>query len=428
MIPLAARLDGWLIAVCLGRIFVHANFLVYAACMPILAQTWSMSATQAGTVASGFTIGYALSLVASAWLAERLGARRVFLGSAAASAVAAIGFAAFATDYASAVVLYTLAALPQGGIYTPGIMLMAEHYPAERRGYAVGWLLASTSLGLAFSLVVSGWLVGLGGPRVAFLGTGLLPAAGAAILWWAMRDTPNVIHAHGGRASVLSLLRARPNARRLVAGYAWHSWEVLGMWVWMPAFLAASIALNGADRQHAAEIAAYLAGGMHVVGAFASSSMGRMSDRIGRRRVMIVLAVTGALCSSGIGFLVAAPLALLVVLVFVYGFVAIGDSPVLSAAITEEVAPAQLGSVLAIRALLGFGAGAVSPILFGGVLDFARSAQAPAAAWGLAFAVFGVGGWVAAWCALRLEAAHAYTRDRPISPGRNGKNGAPGET
>lgn len=402
MISLAARLDGWLILVCLGRIFVHANFLVYAACMPILTQTWSMSAAQAGTVASGFTLGYAVSLVVTAWVAERLGARRVFLGSAAASFLAAIGFAVFAVDYATALVLYTLAALPQGGIYTPGIMLMAERYPAARRGYAVGWLLASTSLGLAFSLVVSGGLVALGGARVAFLGTGMLPAVGAAILWWAMRGTPNVIHAHGDRAPVLSLLRARQNARRLVAGYAWHSWEVLGMWVWMPAFLAAGIALNGADRQHAAEIAAYLAGGMHVVGAVASSSMGRMSDRLGRRRVMVALAVTGALCSSGIGFLVAAPLALLVILVFVYGFVAIGDSPVLSAALTEEVAPARLGSVLAIRALLGFGAGAVSPILFGGMLDLMRVDQNPAMAWGLAFVIFGVGGWLAAWCAWRL--------------------------
>lgn len=402
MIPLAVRFDRWLIAVCLGRIFIHANFLVYAACMPILSQAWSMSATQAGTVASSFTLGYALSLVATAWLAERLGARRVFLCSAAASALAAIGFAVFADDYASALVLYTLAALPQGGIYTPGIILMAERYPAEQRGYAVGWLLASTSLGLAFSLVVSGGLVGWGGPRVAFLGTGILPAVGVGMLWWAMRDTPNVIHAHGDHVPVFSLLRSQPNARRLVAGYSWHSWEVLGMWVWMPAFLAAGIALNGADRQHATEIAAYLAGCMHIVGAFASSSMGRLSDRFGRRRVMVVLAVAGALCSSSIGFLVMAPLALLVVLVFVYGFVAIGDSPVLSAAITEEVASARLGSVLAIRALLGFGAGAVSPILFGGVLDLMRVDQNPSSAWGVAFVVFGVGGWLAAWCALRL--------------------------
>ena len=405
MIPLAARFDGWLAAICLGRIFIHANFLVYAACMPMLSQTWSMSAAQAGTVASGFTLGYAASLVVTAWLAERVGARRIFLGSAAVSAVAAIGFAAFAVDYATAVVLYTLAALPQGGVYTPGIMLMAERYPAERRGYAVGWLLASTSLGLAFSLIVSGALLALGGPSAAFLGTGILPAVGAAILWRATRDTPNAVHAHGGHVPALEVLRAQPNARRLIAGYAWHSWEVLGMWAWMPAFLAAAFMLDGADRARATEIAAYLAGVMHVVGAVASSSMGRLSDRLGRRRVLIELAAAGALCSSGIGFLVAAPLALLVALVFFYGFVAIGDSPVLSAAITEEVAPARLGSILAIRALLGFGAGAVSPILFGAVLDLAPTMRNPAVAWGFAFAVFGAGGWLAVWCATGLRTA-----------------------
>ena len=33
MISLAALFDGWLTAVCLGRVFIHANFLVYAACV-----------------------------------------------------------------------------------------------------------------------------------------------------------------------------------------------------------------------------------------------------------------------------------------------------------------------------------------------------------------------------------------------------------
>src|SRR3546814_7228865 len=81
-------------------------------------------------------------------------------------------------------------------LYTPGIMLIADRYPPERRGAAMGWLIASTSLGYALSLVLSGWMVGLGGYELAFLVTAIGPVLGAAVAWLALRSTPNVVHTH----------------------------------------------------------------------------------------------------------------------------------------------------------------------------------------------------------------------------------------
>ena len=69
------------------------------------------------------------------------------------------------------------------------------------------------------------------------------------------------------------------------------------------------------------------------------------------------------------GWLVAAPFWFLLLVGLVYGFSAVGDSPVLSVALTEAVAPQVLGSALALRSLLGFGAGAVAQWAFGKVLD-----------------------------------------------------------
>jgi hypothetical protein len=42
----------------------------------------------------------------------------------------------------------------------------------------------------------------------------------------------------------------------------------------------------------------------------------------------------------------------------VYGFTALGDSPIYSTSITEVVAPAYRGAALALRSLAGYGAGA----------------------------------------------------------------------
>lgn len=397
------RRDGWLVSICVGRIFTYANFMVYAACLPILRTEWAMSATQAGSVVSGFTFGYAASLVVSSWLAERFGARRIFLLSAVASAATAPAFGFFARDYASALALYTLAALTQGGAYTPGIMLVAERYGPTYRGRAVGWLVASTSIGYAFSLALSGVMLSWGGYSLAFAGTGLLPTLGAVILWAALRRTPNTVHAREADARLAAVLWRDANARRLVAGYTWHCWELLGLWAWAPTFLAASLVLSGAASLRAAESAAYLTAAMHVVGAVASSTMGRLSDVLGRRTVLIALAAAGGTLSLTVGWLVTWPVPILVGLVLIHGFAAIGDSPVLSAALTETVPPGHLGSVLALRSLLGFGAGAVSPVAFGLVLDLARAtAGAAPAVWGPAFMALAIGGLGAAWYAWRF--------------------------
>ncbi len=390
-------------AICVGRILMYMNYMVYAACLPILKNEWGMSATQAGSIVSGFMIGYSASLAVASWLSDYFGARRIFVLSAITSTVTALLFGFFARDYLTTLLLHSLLGIAQGGIYTPGIVLMAERFPVDRRGGAVGWFIASTSLGYACSLAVSGILVAAGGHVLAFIGTGILPSAGALILWTALRRTPNIIHDRSSGVSFMTVLRNERNVRSLMAGYTCHCWELLGMWAWTPAFLAASLALSGAASTRSVEIAAYCVAAMHIVGAVASSTMGHLSDLLGRRAVLTGLGAAGALLSLIFGWLVAAPVPILIGLMLIYGFVAIGDSPVLSAAITEVVAPNRLGSVLAVRSLLGFGAGAVSPVAFGAVLDYLRIGDNIASAWGPAFMVFAIGGFGATWYAWCLS-------------------------
>ena len=56
---------------------------------------------------------------------------------------------------------------------------------------------------------------------------------------------------------------------------------------------------------------------------------------------------------------------LLLVMVAVYGFATIGDSSMLSAAMTQAVSLQTLGRALATRSVLGVSVGAIAPIAFG---------------------------------------------------------------
>lgn len=403
--------DAWLIAVCASRMLIAFSFMVYAACLAVLQREWEMTATEAGSVAAGFQLGYGMSLLVASWLADRFGARNVFRVSAVAGAIAIVLFALFARSYLSGLLLYALAAAAQGGTYTTAIMLIAERYEPRRRGTAMGWYLGASSLGYAAALLLIGLTLPLGGYRLAFALTAVATASGCLIALAVLRNTPNVVHTRVDHAPFGSAVLRNRNALLLIGGYTAHSWELFGMWAWTPAFLAAVLAFGGTGALTAAEFGAYLAAGLHLMGLASSWSMGAMSDRFGRRAVLIAMAGTSAACSFVFGWTIAWPIWLVMALGAVYGFTTIGDSSVLSTAITESVPPSLLGTTLALRSALGFGAGALAPLTFGAVLDATNVPGTTPATWGWAFVTLGIAGLLATACALALR------RNSPTRPG-----------
>ena len=390
MSALAAGSRGWLLIICASRVGGFMIYIAYAATLPVIQREWKLSGTAAGSIASAFQVAYAVSLMGCSALADRVGARRVFLAGSALSAIAAVAFAAFARDYWSGVGLYTLVALALGGTYTTGILLVAENIPVERRGRAMGMYLAGHSLGLALALGVAGAAIPRGGYVLAFWLLASGPVVGWALAWMATRSTANVVTPRiGGQRFGSEVLKNRP-AMLIIAGYTFHSWELLGMWAWTPAFLAACFVAAGSEATQGAGWGAYMTSSFHLTGMMASLLAGAFADRFGRTPVILVMATTSALCSMVFGWLIGISLILVLTVGLLYGFAGLGDSPIYSTAITEVVAPAYRGSALALRSLLGYGAGALAPLLFGGILDW-YGVTSPRA-WGWAFASLGIAG------------------------------------
>jgi MFS family permease len=395
---------GRLLAICSARVLLFATFMTVAGTIPLITVEWRLSATAAGAIVSSFTLCYAFSVFAFAWAADHYGAKRMVVASALAAAATSAAFGLLAQGWWSAIVTYGLVGLAQGGVYTPLVMLLSDEVEPARRGKAMGWLIASTSAGYAASLALAAIGVALGGWRAAFALSGLLPALGALVLIAALAPFSHRVHPRSAEVRLRDELVHNRASRLLIAGYTGHSWELVGMWAWIPAFLAAGFALQGAAASGATVSGAYVAGMLHLVGALAALTMGRLSDRTGRRPILVALGAAGAMASFVIGWLIHAPSIVLIPLALAYAFVTLGDSPVLTTAISEVVRPGYLGAALAWRGLAGFGAGAIAPLGFGLVLDLANAAAAgPSVAWGLGFVTLGLGGLIAAACAVALR-------------------------
>ncbi len=409
----------WLLGLCAGRIFFSLIFVAYAAILPLLQEAWGMSAGQAGLVQSGWHAGYVVSLFAAGVLADRLGARRTYLGMSVAGCVASLSFAALAHDTVSALALYALAGAFAGGSYTPVLALIAQRFPPATRGRAMGWYLAAGSLGYAAGLAASGPIVAWGGWRASLYVAACGALVGTALGFILMRGIADEAHLREPPAPVAArmteVIRSRA-AMGVIGAYTFHSWEVLGLWAWMPAFLAVAAARGGGIDASTVGLGALLAGLTHLTSVAGSLLGGSWSDRRGRTAIMITMGVASIACSSAIGWLLGAPLAVVVALAMAFNFAAIGDSSVYSTAITEVVPARILGSAYAIRSVLGFGAGALSAWAFGATLDFAHGqGWDERAAWGFAWSALAIGalpGPLIAWRLRRLPESVAMAEGR----------------
>src|SRR5688572_16934296 len=102
---------SWLLWLCASRTGFALMFTAYAAAIPLLNPEWGMSAGEAGLIQSAWHGGYLFSLVAVGFLADRYGAKRVFLFSSIASSISAMVFALFAESFLTGVILYGLTGL-----------------------------------------------------------------------------------------------------------------------------------------------------------------------------------------------------------------------------------------------------------------------------------------------------------------------------
>ncbi|HUN68562.1 MAG TPA: MFS transporter [Burkholderiales bacterium] len=397
---------AWLAALCSSRVLSAAWFVAYSAVLPLVREDWGLSARDAGMIQGAFHLGYLASLFMVGFVADHFGAKRAVLVTGVAGFLSPIAFVLLVDGFWSALWLHALTGLTQGGYYTPVLALVNEHVERQRRGRAMGLMIAASSAGYALSLGVAGLILSVAGWRMALAAVAVMPALSWLVALWAMRATPNTVHprpeGHTVLASIPAVLANRKGMLS-VWGYTFHSWELLGLWAWLPAFLTAALVLNGSSPQYALLFTAltYLA---NIAGSIIGGSM---SDRWGRTQTILLWSCVSLVLSFSIGWLIALPVAVLVAIACLHNFSGIADSSVHSTVIAESVPPHILGAAYAVRSVVGFGTGVVSPVVFGWALDLAGGGKtsADAFAWGVAWSTLGLGGLLGPLATWKLQRA-----------------------
>lgn len=373
----------------IAHVLSMTGFATYPALLPRLQAEWAMSNTEAGLVSGLFFAGYMAAVPLLTALTDRIDARRIYLVASLVAAAGTAGFALYARGAVSGGLFQLLVGVGIAGTYMPGLRALTDNTAGAAQTRAVSFYTAFFGVGVSLSLVLAQQVADAHGWRWAFGVAAAGPLVAAAMVLAGLPPRP----ARGPVADT-RLLDFRPvlanrEARRYIFGYAVHCWELFGSRSWMVAFLSFAQTAVPAPLSPAA---------IHAVanlGSPVASIIGNEAAlRVGRARVIAIGMTASGLLTCALGFSAHLSWAVVAALVVLHMALVMSDSSTLTAGMVAAADPRLKGVTMAVHSTLGFGAGFVSPLVFGAALDLAGGNRS-ITAWGIAFATLGAGALVA---------------------------------
>ena len=132
---------------------------------------------------------------------------------------------------------------------------------------------------------------------------------------------------------------------------------------------------------------------------------GVFSDKFGSKNVLIIFALISSIFSFLMGWIPSLSWLIILLISFLYSFFTIGDSGVLTAALTDSTNRNVLGRSLAYRSIIGIGFGSITPGIFGYILDVSNNHEplSQQTNWIYAFSFLGLAGLYAFYYATKLN-------------------------
>jgi nitrate/nitrite transporter NarK len=136
--------------------------------LPLIRDDIGLTFTQAGTLAAASTIVYALMQIPSGYLADRVGAKRLFLIGLVGTNLLAFSFAQL-HQYGLLLANQALSGCFRSLLFAPGLLLLSALFPSQRRATALGLYVAGGFSSNVFLNTFGPLLVGPVGWRNLFM-------------------------------------------------------------------------------------------------------------------------------------------------------------------------------------------------------------------------------------------------------------------
>jgi len=400
--------EVWLLAG--ANVVVALGYGVVAPVLPHYARHFGVSISAATFVITAFALMRLCGAPPAGWLVQRVGERRVYISGLLIVALSTAA-CAFAQTFGQLLLFRSVGGLGSAMFTVSALGLMIRISPPDARGRVAGLFSSGFLVGSVGGPVLGSMTVGFG-LAVPFIIYGAALLVAAAVVFLGLRNSALAAPAAAEEApvSVRVVLRHRAYRAALFSNFA-TGWAAFGLrFALVPLFVVEVL-----DRRPGIAglaLAAFAIGNISVV-----IPSGYLSDRIGRRKLLIVGLAVSAASTILVGFTSSLPIFL--VAAYVTGAATgIFISPQ-QAAVADIIGnKARGGTAVAIFQMMADLGSIVGSLVVGQVAQHAS--------FGWAFTVSGVilgvaaVGWVFA-PETRPRAFRAHTQGRPLGPEAGGE-------
>lgn len=337
---------------------VAVGFGVVAPAIPLFAREFGVSSAAAGAVVSVFAAARLVTAPFTGPLVNAFGERTILATGIAVVAVSS-ALAGLSQNYWQLLALRGAGGVGSIMFTVSSLSLLIRVTPTHQRGRAQGLysggFLAGSIAGPALGVVAT-W--SLRAPFFLYAGT--LAAAGSLGLW-ALRDS-ELAGTTAVRDSPMSLRAAAalPAYRSALATAFASQWAVIGVRVALVPLFVSDVLHRGSGWTYAAFFVVSIVSGALLL------PLGRLADFRGRRPVLIIGLVTGAVALAGLPILPGIPTLLACMAVLGIAGAALSVAP---GAVVGDIVGGRGGTVVAAYQMAGDLGSVTGPVVAGWLAD-----------------------------------------------------------
>jgi predicted MFS family arabinose efflux permease len=273
-----------------GTVFLDRMSQLYLA--PYFAPEFHLSDQQIGTLASVVAITWAASTFAFGALSDRIGRKPVLVPAIFAfSALSWI--TAFVHSYHQLLLVRGLLGFAEGPTWSIMTALIEESSPASRRGRNIGIVVSAAALvGLSAAPVLTTQVAARWGWRSAFFVAGVPGLVTAFLIWKFVKEPPAVVregveHKKASLLEYLSVMRYRNVWLCCLGSVGFMSWLFV-LNVFAPLYITQV-------AHESPTTAGFFLGASGLGSFFLGFLLPSLSDRLGRKPVLLIMAAMSAL-------------------------------------------------------------------------------------------------------------------------------------
>lgn len=260
----------------------HVSNSLLTPLLPVIRDTFALSYAQSGFLVSAFSLSLGLSNAPIGALADRVGSRPVIVWGLVLTGLVSAALS-FSTEYWQLLALLVLMGLIAGSYHAPAAALLARAFPPRTRGAAMGFHITGGHLSFFAVPLSAAYLVGWTGTwSTPYLWLAWAPLVTGALIWFLVPSQPEPARGSTDRWAVFRELRTvLKTVGPLVSTSILFQMSYAAMLAFMTLYF---VDVKGIERLTAAA----LFGVPHLVGLVGAPLGGYLSDRLGRKTVIMI--------------------------------------------------------------------------------------------------------------------------------------------